>query len=133
MSEFILYEVTSYNDVEVKKEHTVKEVLHLMGKCSDVMVHYFHSEDASLKNNVNECRHYVTIFGDDLLKLIGLLDDMINSDDNAWYLYLRCSLNFPSHVFFYNDLEKLRDCLKGVLPSDSISNRERLFLYNILV
>ena len=132
MGEFRLFEVTNYNDVEVHDEHCVEEVLCLNGGKGDLLINYFYSDDDCLKNNCNESCHYVRITGGDLIRIVGCLANIVGTSSiverNMKALYF-----FPSVIDgeYFKDLYGVYELLKGVVPMDSVDNRERLFLYNV--
>ena len=138
MSQLVLYEVTSHNDVEIRDEHTIQEVATYTGKEADILINYFYSRDDSTKNNCNEYNHYVTVNADTIIRIIDYIDD-INSTSGVVEKNMKILLCFPvikSLDFVRSDeyfkyLENIHSSLKSVVPNKNIDNRERLFLYNI--
>lgn len=145
MSSFTIYEVTSHNDVEIHEEHTVKEVAYFENVESIILTNWFYKlHGTQLKNNIMEYYHYVEIDADDLLDIIEALDLILNTTNEDMknvlaVQYFPVTYIIRGHITengmlseeYYKHLTSILYKLKKVLPSDSISNRERLFLYKI--
>lgn len=142
---FTLYEVTSHRDVEIKNEHTVKEVFCVESTQSMILSNWFYRLHGNgLMNSFMESSYFIQIDGEDLLDLMSCLELILNEKSDIDKKLL------SSHYFplvyvmrgntegkgmwsehYYTDLKNIYDDLKVILPSNSVENRERLFLYNI--
>jgi hypothetical protein len=145
MSSFTLYEVTSHNDIEIHKEHTVEELLYLNNPKSLILSNWFYRlHGHGLENSIMEFYHYIQIDGGDLLDIIECLDLVLNEEDIMkrdmlalhYFPIVYVISNYVSQVGmfsdeYYKNLKDLYNDLKKILPSSSVNNRERLFLYKI--
>lgn len=145
MTDFKLYEVTSYNNVEKTNNETVEERLHLTNNQAILLIQWFYNKDGDqLKYNFNESRHYITVGGDVIWEIVSCLDQILVTNSsverNMKILQYFPKMNnimedYSKRDLFseeaYIDFKNLHSALKSVVSSNSVSNRERLFLYNI--
>ena len=145
MSEFKLYEVTSYNDVEISNTHTIEEILSLEQSLANILIQWFYQEDGDkLRYDFNESRHYITLYGDTLLEIVSELEQVLNTNSiverNMKILHFFPKIHSLTENYskddlfseeYYDNFKILYEELKKIVPSNTVSNRERLFLYNI--
>ena len=126
MTDFKLYEVTSYNNVEKTNNETVEERLHLTNNQAILLI------------------QYITVGGDVIWEIVSCLDQILVTNSsverNMKILQYFPKMNnimedYSKRDLFseeaYIDFKNLHSALKSVVSSNSFSNRERLFLYNI--
>lgn len=142
--DFKLYEVTTYNDVEIRKEHTIEEVAYFSNSTAMIITNWFYRINGThLKDTFDEMNHYVTVTGDKLYDIIKALNKVINTDtakkDLLALHYFPAVYPVDDYVSsvemfsekYYNNLNELYNTLKKIMPNDTFLNQERLFFYNI--
>ena len=141
---FILYENNSYNDVEIKKVYEIEEKLDLNDYQAVILTNWFYRSGDELKHNYNQGSHYIECYGDDLWEIILALKKVLD-EENEFKKDLLALHYFPVaypvsnyissiEMFgdeYYGDLKLVYEKLIGIMPSNSLDNRERQFYYNI--
>ena len=138
---FSLYENKGQNDVEMKKVLEIEAVQYLSNDDAMIIANWFYRKEGDrLRDTFSECYHYVQITGDDVLELIKALEKVLEENDKLLALhYFPVLYVIPSYTIgvemwsdeYYACLRNILGSLKKVIPSNSVSNRERLFYYNI--
>ena len=143
MSVFSIYENKSHNDVEIKKVHEIEELLVFNGLEADILVIWFYGKDGdSLKDTYGEGRHYVEFSGTDFYDIIVALRHILESEEHKELLSLYYfPLTIPYYVGhkskglfgeeYFKGMSNVYDGLCNVMRELTVSNRERLFYYNI--
>ena len=143
--DFTLYENNSYNDVEIKKVYEIEEIMYLSNHQAMLLTNWFYREDGDeLKHNYNQSRHYVECYGDDIWEIIKALKKVLDETDEVkkdllalhYFPVVTPISNYVSSIElwsegYYEDLELIYEKLIGIMPSNSLDNRERQFYYNI--
>lgn len=141
--DFYLYENKSHNDVEIHKEYVIEEVLYLSNRTAMIIVNWLYRlKGDKLMDNYDESSHYVEITGEEIYDIILSLEKVQSTEYPfknllAYHLF---PVLYP--VVDVNTVEMWSDEYYGILddlliefkklyPSNDISNRERLFYYNI--
>lgn len=142
---FTLYEVTNHNDVLIQKEHIIEERVCFSNVRGDIICNWFYRLHGNqLSDNIMQPHHYVTIDGGDLLEIISCLEHVLNEEDKKvkdmkavhYFPVVYVLTEWINDVGmwsdeYYNHLTEIYNELKKIIPSNSVGNRERLFLYNI--
>lgn len=139
---FKLFENISASDVQIKEVHEVKEVLSFTNQSAMILANWFYREDGvRLRYDFNEGNHFVMLWGSELYRVVSALDSVFECEGRD--RDLMALLLFPVVDYipnssvgmwsdaYYKHLEEVCNGLKRIMPLDSVSNRERVFYYNI--
>ena len=144
--DFKIYEVLN-NYVDLTEPHEIQEKVYLENHQAMLIVNWFYRKDvhiANLRDVYGESNHYVKIYGGDILEIMVALEKVLNENldwkkDLLAYHYFPVLDTTPNYVSsvemwsdeYYEDLNEIYLCLKELIPSNAIYNKERKFFYNI--